>query len=199
MPTMRRGDLEGSGARLSRKADLLAQGRHTRYINALTTFDCAVRIGSDTELMATLMVGDLRGRARSSTNRGSPGINVQTWPESGVLVPLRVLVNSRPGPFYPCPGLLVQTVYTQNYPVNMVRERKRLLSHRGSSRGGTSWRPAVEEIHPPCHCPHCHCFCHCPRSEHANPNKPSQFMEASSPGTSSAPFFGSQFSPSIAP
>lgn len=137
--------------------------------------------------MATLMAGDLRGRARSSTNRGNPGINVHTWPESGVLVQLRVLVNSRPGPFYPCPGLLVQTVYTQNYHVNMVRERKRLLSHRGSSRGGTLRRPTVEDIHPPCHCPHCHCFCHCPRSEHANPNKPSQFMEASSP----APFFGS--------
>jgi hypothetical protein len=141
--------------------------------------------------MATLMAGDLRGRAGSSINRRCSGTPIHTWPESGVLVQLLVLVNSGLALFCSFPGLLVQAVYTQIYPVNMVRECQRLMSCRGTSRGWTSRCSAEAEICPPCHCPHCHCFCYYPRSKSANPIRPSQFMEASSPGTSSAPFFGS--------
>jgi len=94
MPTMHRGDLEGGGTGHPWKVDLTGKGGQTGHINTLTSLDCAAEIGSDTELMASLMAGDLRGRVGSSINRGSPDITVQTWPESGVLVQLLVLANS---------------------------------------------------------------------------------------------------------
>jgi hypothetical protein len=81
MPTMRRGDLEGGGAGLCRKVDLLAKGRQTGRINAPTSCDCTKRIDSAIELMATIMAGDLRGRAGSSINRGCSGTPVHTSPE----------------------------------------------------------------------------------------------------------------------
>ena len=71
-------------------------------------------------------------------------------------------------------------------PATMVRPRQRMLSWRGSSRGGSS-RPSVTEdtSH------HCHCHCHCPYAEGASFLRPSQFLQASSRGSSTLPSFGS--------
>lgn len=165
---LRHRDLEGSGAGRSWKVALIATERQPGCINALASLDCTVQFGSVMDLTATLMADDLRERAGSSINRGPLCIPIHTWPESW-LIRLLVLVNSGPALFCSCPGLLVQVDYTLHYPVNMVRERQRLLSRRGTSIGGTSWRPTDEETRPPCHCPHCHCFCHCPGSATANP------------------------------
>ena len=71
-------------------------------------------------------------------------------------------------------------------PAIMVRPRQRLLSRRGSARGGSS-RPPVEESQSHC------CRCHCHRIAEANPLQTSQFMDSSSPNSEPAPMpaFGS--------
>lgn len=68
----------------------------------------------------------------------------------------------------------------------MVRPRQRLLSRRGSIRGG-SLRPPINASHPHC----CHCYCH--RSFQANPLQTSQFLDSSAPDSNPAsiPAFGS--------
>lgn len=67
----------------------------------------------------------------------------------------------------------------------MVKPRQRLISRRGSGRGGTS-RPSVDNASTRC----CRCLCH--RVEEANPLQSSQFMDSGNPeaGTKSLPAFG---------
>jgi len=61
-----------------------------------------------------------------------------------------------------------------------------MLSHRSSNRGGSS-RPSAEgETFP-----HCRYHCHCPHLGGASSLRHNQYLEASSRGSSSSPFFGS--------
>lgn len=69
-------------------------------------------------------------------------------------------------------------------PAIMVRPRKRMLSRRGTSRGG-SLRPPVDETSPHC----CHFHCHC--IQEANPLRSSQFLDSRAPNSASSPTFGS--------
>lgn len=69
-------------------------------------------------------------------------------------------------------------LFTLIAQATMVRPRQRLLSRRGSTHGGSS-RPPAEA--PPPH--RCSCCCH--DSAPANPLKPRNFMDCSSPGPNS--------------
>lgn len=112
-----------------------------------------------------------------------------TWVWSGVLMLPLVLINSSP-------NLIAQPVHAPlsflhanlalYSPVNTVRPRQRMLSHRGSNQKGSS-RPSTETET----FPHGHCHCHCPHSGGASPLRHSQYLEVSSHGSSSSPFFGS--------
>lgn len=86
-------------------------------------------------------------------------------PQSAAYHPIHFLCRSSP-------------ILVLHSPTTMVRQR--MLSRRGSSRGGSSRPSAAENTSP-----HCHCHCHCPFMA----LKPSQFLPAHPSGTSSSPSF----------
>ena len=68
----------------------------------------------------------------------------------------------------------------------MVKPRQRLISRRGSGRGGSS-RPSVANA------PSCYCRCLCHQVAEAHPIQASQFMDSGNPdsGSNPIPAFGS--------
>lgn len=154
---------------------------------APSIFDCTTELDSSEILQTLLMAGELQGRGNDIIYSGNTRVTMFTWVWCGVLMLPLVLINYSP-------NLIAQPVHAPlsflhanlalYSPVNMVRPRQRMLSHRDSNRKGSS-RPSTEtETFP-------HCHCHCPHSGGASPLRHSQYLEVSSPGSSSSLFFGS--------
>lgn len=78
----------------------------------------------------------------------------------------------------------LEPCFIPSVPASMVRPQQRMLSRRGTSRGGTSRSPVGDSS---THCCHCHGI----RSTGANPLQSSQFMDAGALDSTSLPAFGS--------
>lgn len=158
---------------------------HQRSIEA--SFTSAHKPGSDSlaPMKAAVMAGGPRGAGRCDIYGGGLGFTAHihglfTVQIQGMFMqPLELRAMGLPG-----------TVLVLNFalssihlgPAIMVWPRQRMLSRRGTSRGGSSL-PPVDETSP--RCCHCHCI------QEANPLRSSQFLDSEAPDFASSPAFGS--------
>lgn len=137
MPTMRRrGDLYADGEGHSRRIGLIDRGRQQRSIYTPSIFDCATELSSSKILQTLLMAGELQGRRNDIIYSGNPRVTMFTWVWSGVLMPPLVLINSSPSliaQHIHAPLCFLHANLALYSPINMVRPRQRMLSHRGSN------------------------------------------------------------------
>lgn len=133
-------------------------------------------------------------RWKSGLNSQATSSPPDSWTNPGLCFYvgfMSVLLNPQPSTDYH-PLLAYHSLCRSNFnlalysPAIMVWPRQRMLSRHGSSRGGSSHPSEAEDTSH-----HFHCHCLCPYAAGASSLRPSQFLQASSPGSSTSPSFDS--------